>query len=151
MESEPSNAASDRIHEVLSLWHDREQMVAGWDEWHTEDFVREDRRRLVSLPPAGRREHLDLQLLWFELGDGRPMFDASVLAVRGEWLALVRASTQYSDGQGREALSVVVFDRSVERSSRHVHFDLDDLDAALAELDRLNAEFEAEETRSGEG
>lgn len=70
-------------------------MVASWADHHTEDFVRCDRRRLVAAPDADRSEHLAGQLLWFELGDGRPTFGAEVPAVRGERLALVRASVSY--------------------------------------------------------
>ena len=141
--SDPRNAASDRIFEGLATWRDPEAMAAAWEDHHSDNFVRVDRRRLVASPDADRAGHLEGQLLWFGFGDGQPVFGAEIIAVRGDRLALVRASVSYSDRQGREALSVVTYDAQVDKATRHVHFDLDDLDAALAELDRQHAEVEA--------
>lgn len=141
----PRNAASDRIFEGLATWRDPETMVAAWEEHHSDDFVRVDRRRLVASPNADRATHLEGQLMWFEFGDGQPVFGAEILAARGDRLALVRASVGYANRQGREALSVVTYDARVEKTIRHVHFDLDGQEAALAELDRQHTQIEAGE------
>ena len=119
-------------------------MKAAWNDHHAADFVRIDRRRLIAGPDADRNQHLESQLLWFDLADGRPVFGVEILAVRGDRLVLCRASVTYASQQGREALSVVTYDRSVQKSTQHMHFDLDDVDSALAELDRQHARIEAE-------
>ena len=144
VDQEPCNAAADRIRLGLTTWHEPASMKAAWNEHHSEDFVRIDRRRLIAGPDADRRQHLENQLLWFELGDGQPTFGVEILAVRGERLALCRASVGYANQEGREALSVVTYDRSVEKATKHIHFDLDDLDSAIAELDRQHAEIGVE-------
>ncbi len=82
--------------------------------------------------------------MWFDLLDGRPTFGFEPIAVRGDRLALVSAWIRYANGTSREALSVVVFDREVRQSTRHVNFEPDDLDAAMTELDRIHRTLDNE-------
>lgn len=82
-------------------------------------------------------------LLWFDLSDGKPILTVEVVAVRGDRLVLARMCIGYRDGDGTGVLSITQFDETVEKTQSAVRFDLDDLDAALAEIDKLHAEIEA--------
>ena len=76
---------------------------------------------------------------WFDLSDTPPVFSvAEVIAVRGDLCALIRCQVTFGD-QATEFLTVFRNDTDgvVQRS---VLFDLDDLDAALAELDLIQME-----------
>jgi hypothetical protein len=112
-------------------------------EGFTDDYVREDRRKLVGISSSGAREMLENALLWFDLGDGKPILTVEVVAVRGDRLVLARLHVGYRDGDATGVLSVTQFDEAVEKTQRAVRFDPDDLDAALAELDKLHTELEA--------
>lgn len=101
------------------------------------DIVHDDRRRAVN---AGVRRGRDLEIANAQaaVGTGADTLTSTVVAVRGERLALCRSSIYSRDGQPEgfriEMLNVVEID-SGERLAVHVIFDPDDLDAACAELD----------------
>jgi class 3 adenylate cyclase/tetratricopeptide (TPR) repeat protein len=127
-----ANAATRHNRKVLEL------LAAGrWAEiepLYGDDVVHEDRRAGLSHRVEGRAAVLE-QFRAVAAG-GESRFDAEILAIRGEHLALSR--TVYTargyevrlliihglDASGREALSVL--------------FDADDLDTALATLDELH-------------
>lgn len=113
------------------------------EENYSTDFIREDQRKLVGIELSGARDMLKNSLLWFELGDGKPILTVEVVAVRGDRLVLARFRVGYREGFETGVLSVTQFDEAVEKQQKMVRFDLDDLDAALAELDRLHAEVES--------
>lgn len=109
----------------------------------TEDFVREDRRRLIALPLADRDQFREQVLAWRDVADGRPTFTATeVLAVAGERLVLLVVSVDYPSGPGIEMLQVVLFDDLIDRQQRIVSFDNDDREAALAELREAHRKIE---------
>lgn len=77
------------------------------------------------------------------MSGGAPTFGlVEILAVRGDRLVLGRGTVRY-DEIATEMLSLCQWDTTVSKAERLVQFDLDDLDAALYELDRLHAEIEA--------
>lgn len=101
------------------------------------DMLNDDRRRLVN---SGIRRGRDVEIAngraFVEIGGEK--LTSTVIAIRGGRLALCRSSLL---GQGQESeafriefLSVVETDAD-ERLAAHLAFDLDDFDAALAELD----------------
>jgi hypothetical protein len=113
----------------------------------TDDFVREDRRRLIAVPDSDRNDWFDSISAYWDLGKGAPSFTvAEVLAVRGERLVLFRARVEYVDGSETEIL--IVYGLSADmRGQRAVMFDVENLDAAFAELDRLHAEIGAKDAQ----
>jgi tetratricopeptide (TPR) repeat protein len=103
----------------------------------TENFSQDDRRRLVG---AGLRNGRDAQI-----ADMRAIADlhttyltSTIMATRGEHLALVREGLAFRD-QGPEGfltdVLVIIESNADERIIAAVSFDIDDIDAAFAELD----------------
>ena len=97
------------------------------------DFARFDRRHGVSAPTAdGADAYMDAARAWYDVG-----FDELILeplAVRGESLMLSRGGYRATDG--REVMFLVVYELDADGLiARGTHFDEDELDAALAELD----------------
>jgi hypothetical protein len=63
-----------------------------------------------------------------------------ILAVRGDRIAVCRVSVDYSDGWTTESIEVLELDASLSLLRRMFDFDHDDVDAAIAELDRLHSQ-----------
>lgn len=111
----------------------------------TDDFRREDRRRLVGLPDNGAEGFVDGIEALFELGRGTPTFSVvQIVATRGQRLALAHNRIEYPDGIAIELLSLVQLAADLGRMEIEIDFDVDDVEAALAELDRLHAAIEAD-------
>lgn len=153
---EVRNAASERYRETLGRVN-----AAVWGEVDpaaltamtmTEDFVREDRRRVIRLPLANRAQFAEQVLAWREVADGKPTFSVrEVVAVAGDRLVLLAISIDYASGQTIEMLQAVLFDDAIDRQQRIVSFDIDDRDVALAELRLLHARVIADSgTRSAD-
>lgn len=136
----PGNSASARVRETAPLWSDREFVRTSARSQFADDFVREDRRSVVALPTADAETYLAGFDAWFEIEDGRPsMAIERVIAVRGERCVLFRLSIQYESGFGGGShLLVSRYDDRVHQIERLVAFDIEDEDAALAELDRMH-------------
>jgi hypothetical protein len=141
MSSEPRNAATEAFDAILPRWSDRDSVVADWHEWFADGFTREDRRRLIAAPPVDAAEYLDHHLTWFEMSAGQPSFEVQWIAVRGDRLGLSRVRVRFDDGFAAEMLSVGRCNPDATLIERMVLFDPDDVDAALAELDRLHSEI----------
>lgn len=112
----------------------------GWDsiaDALADNVITDDRRRVVS---AGRRCGRDAVIadLRAIAGLGATSIASKVLAVRGDRLVLNK--TRFSGGDApperydAEALVLVEIDCD-DRMTAHIAFDIDDLDAAFAELD----------------
>lgn len=106
----------------------------------TDDFRRDDRRRLIGLPDQGPAGFVDGIRSFFELGFGQPTFSVvRVMAVRGERLALTHVRIEFPGGETMEWLTLVQLAADLERMEVEVDFDLEDNAAALAELDLMHA------------
>jgi hypothetical protein len=143
MNGEPSNRASDEARRRFdALRRIGDMTVDELDEFRgyfADDFVREDRRRVVTLPSLGLDDFLESVRAYWEIGGGVPIFSvAEVIDVRGEHLVLLRARVEFSDGTATEFLSVDEYDEQM-RTKRVISFDVDDVAGAHAELDRRRA------------
>jgi hypothetical protein len=79
--------------------------------------------------------------IW-HVGGGRPRFsEPQAIAVRGQRCAAITASFDYGNDSSTEYLHCVQLDPELQRLERIVSFEVDDRDAAIAELDRMYAEF----------
>ena len=65
-----------------------------------------------------------------------------ILAVRGDRIAACRVSVDYPNGWTTESIQVLELDASLRLLRRTFDFDPDDVDAAIAELDRLHSQAE---------
>lgn len=141
----PRNEASDRAYEGFHLLGDREYLEALRADpggWCSPDLVREDRRRLVGAPTTRTLlEFVEQAITWLDLSGRTPTFSIEgVVAVRGQRCALIHCRVAYGDTT-TDFLNA--FRNGTSRETQiAVLFDLDDMEAAIAELDRLDAERE---------
>jgi len=143
---EPSNAASELIRSAsASLSRSGsppsvEMVLAAL----TDDFSYEDRRSGPSFPDAdGESFARGVLSIWQTGADGQPSFEAETLAVRGERFAAIAFQTDYGNGMQSDYIQVVALDATLTLTQRQVDFDRDDIDGAIAELDRLHRESDA--------
>lgn len=108
-----------------------------------DDHVFDDRRRGGA--NFGRIDDADAITALFEsnwgLTEGRPHWTISeVVATRGERCAAIVMQIDYGNGMIVKHIACWRLDTSLRRANRHVCFDTADLEAAIAELDRLYVE-----------
>jgi len=138
-----TNAAARSLEDALDYCNTMESpdfRTWGPESFLAEDFTYVDRRtggvNFGALSSAGS---LAMLASAWDVGSGRPHFSVGeVVAVRGEESALVIFVIVYDDGNRTDMLHVQHLDRDM-RWRRIVQFDLDDVEAAIAELDQLNA------------
>lgn len=147
-DTEPENAcvrAGRRIFETIGRqdWDEIEQLLAPEVEF-------ESRRKIVGVAPVrltsdGWRREMSR---YFEAGITH--YRQTFVATLGERFALVRLWVSNGDVSAGapqdESLHVVALDGDA-RIALQIQFDVEDLDAALAELDALHTRFEAEGRR----
>jgi hypothetical protein len=109
---------------------------AAFAELLADDIVADDRRRVVN---AGIRRGRDVHIADMRaiVEVSAPTFSSSIIATRGERLALAHVrifNRGMTSEVGAEALGIGEID-SDERIVATISFDLDDIDAALAELE----------------
>ena len=124
------NAASRVAGRVWSSFaaHDWDALT----ELFTDDISTEDRRRVVN---AGVFRGRDAQIANMQaLTEFAANVASTVIATRGECLALNRIYSSNSEDFDAELLSIIEVD-SDNRAVAGVQFDPDDVDAAFAELD----------------
>lgn len=141
----PRNKASDRASDGFHLLGDREYLEALRVDpggWYSPNLVREDRRRVVGAPTTRTlAEFVEQATTWLDLSDTTPIFSIeSVVAVRGERCALIQCRVAYGD-TATEFLNAFR-NATTGETQVAVLFDLDDMEAAIVELDRLHAESE---------
>jgi hypothetical protein len=106
----------------------------------TDDFSHEDRKRGVRFPDGDADSYpLILRSIWQTTADGRPQIEAETVAVRGERFAAIRIQVDYGNGMLSGSIHVFGLDETLSKLQRDVDFDLDDVDNAIAELDRLQS------------
>lgn len=143
VDDEPRNAAGDAARAFVNLLPNPDGMEE-LGRMIADDFVLEDRRRIIGLPSSDKTTFIDGWLAFaHEAGFVANEFEMS--AVRGERLALARYASKFDSAAVTEMLIVGLWDVEGPRSQRMLLFDVDALDAAMAELDRLHAEIEADD------
>ncbi|MEB3032874.1 BTAD domain-containing putative transcriptional regulator [[Mycobacterium] nativiensis] len=118
-------------------WDELEQLFAP-------DLVIESRRKVVGLSLPSDAVRLGIRR---ELEAGTARIDHVMIAARGERLALSRLITTSPDtsrGAPHDELLQLFGIDDQGRVALQIWFDVEDIDAAIAELDALHARFEAE-------
>jgi hypothetical protein len=142
---EPSNAASEALRVNFRALNDLESAPRDVRAFITDDFVHEDRRRGVSFPTVDAGSHQRFVDSAWQTGAGRPRFEVSeILAVRGDRLVAALIRIDYGNGMLLEAIHVFALDATLRLGQREVDFDHDDVDGAIAELDRLHAQADGD-------
>jgi hypothetical protein len=146
---EPSNAASEFLRFGYSVMNefgsppgDAETQFL-WSSF-ADDFTYEDRHRGPRFA-SGDAEMFRrfIESAW-ETGAGRPRWTVrAVLAVRGDRLAAQSIELDYGNGFTWESITLIELDAGLSLMQRAVDFDVDDVDAAVAELDRVHGQADA--------
>ena len=127
------NAASRVEERFNALFAARDWAATA--ELLADDTCYDDRRRVIN---AGTRRGRDIEIanLRALVEIGAETVTSVAIATRGERLALSRVRAGRTDHRGFyvEALGIIEID-TANQISAHVWFDLDDIDAAFAELD----------------
>ncbi len=142
MSGEPSNSVSEWMRGTYAVLNDFEspphEMIRSS---FTGDFVYEDRRRGALFPVMDAELVAEALASFWDTGAGRPRFTVpGIVAVRGERLVAARLVVDYDIGFVLEAIQMLQLDATVTRVQRAFDFDVDDVDTAIAELDRLHLE-----------
>ncbi|MGA5543808.1 BTAD domain-containing putative transcriptional regulator [Mycobacterium sp. NPDC051198] len=125
-----------------------------WDEFEglfVPDGTVESRRRLVGFGRTDFRQGDVMHQTRCDLENGVMRASEVIVAVRGERLALARVSigtVDESPGAPQDELLQLYGIDEEGRFALQIWFDLEDIDAALAELDALHARFEEGRTQS---
>lgn len=144
---EAHNAAADRFVRIVELLNDREFVTRGAPEVFATGFTRTDRRRLVGQPPTDSQGLLAAGLEIEQLvGDFPQVTVQELLAVCGDRLVAARLLNKLGNRGELHLVVVARFDPDVEKVQRLILFDPEDIELAIAELERLNSEIEAEAT-----
>jgi hypothetical protein len=131
---------------MLALLNDRDQVMSGAiADLYAPGFTERDHRRL-AFRPSDEVDQLGDDLRQYEELTGQwPRFSVpEVLAVRGDRLVAYRLTMKLGEMGVRELIMVQRFDEPVERGEVSHMFDPEDVDEALALLDRLHAELGAD-------
>lgn len=128
--------------------------AAEWDEFEQmfapEGYI-ESRRKLVGFKPTEFSAHDVMHQTRCDLENGNMRANHAIVAVRGERLALARVSlgtVDESPGAPQDELLQVFGIDEYGRITLQIWFDVDDMDAALAELDVQYTRFEEEHPRA---
>jgi hypothetical protein len=141
---EPSNAASETLRLNFSALNGLGSAPRNVRTFLTDDFVHEDRRRGVSFPNVDADSHPRFVESAWQTGAGQPEFVVSqILAVRGDRFVAALIRIDYGNGMLLESAHVLALDATLRLAQREIDFDVDDIDGAIAELDRLHSQSEA--------
>jgi hypothetical protein len=130
---------ANRCTEVFGRWAElfAERDWGAMAQMVADDYVYEDHRPVVSVHEEGRAQHVaTMQVL---AGQGGDRVASTVIAVRGERLALVPLGVESSDDGAESFASVMLAVVEITPDNRLgavVVYGLDDEDGAAAELDR---------------
>ena len=109
----------------------------------TDDFTYEDRGRGPNFPPADAETFPKYVNTYWETGVGQPRFEYEILAVRGERCSAGILRVDFGNGMLRESIVVQALDATLRLVQRAVDLDIDDVDGAIAELDRMHRQADA--------
>jgi hypothetical protein len=139
--AESKNAASEWLRNAVSVLNESESPPHGMRSSLTDDFTYEDRRSGPSFPNLDATTFPRFVATTYETGAGRPRTSLpDVLGVRGERFAAVVYHIDYGNGMVRESITVIGLDATLRLAHRFIDFDVDDIDAAIAALDRLHSQ-----------
>ena len=140
---ELANAASEAVVFMVAVFAEGSPPEDVLRAALSDDFAYEDRRRGWTFPDADAEYYPKVLLsIWQTGAAGQPRWDHETLAVRGDRFAAIVLKIDYGNGMVTESIHVFGFDATLSLLQRDVDFDLDDVDGAVAELDRLDRQSE---------
>lgn len=144
MIGEGSNAASEWLRVGWSILSTVETAPT-FDQLRpfiSDDFSSEDRRRgRPTFPNADADAYARELVSFWQTGVGMPHGKVrEVLGVQGERFAACVVELDYGNGMTATWIQVVALDANLRVCQREIAFDVDDIEGALAELNRLSTE-----------
>ena len=143
---ELDNACVRAVNEVITVIHRRD--LEGFAQLYSPNAFVESRRKIVGFNRINADEWIRINRHNLKTGDMR--FRQVAIAVQGERLALFRVKVDSADESPGapydEFLSLFGIDED-GRIALQVWFDVEDIDAAITELDATHARFEEEAHR----
>ncbi len=136
---EPSNAATEAVVFMVAVFAEGPPPEQVLRAALSDDFAYEDRRAGWTFPDADAESYPKVILsIWQTGAAGQPRWDVETLAVRGERFAAIVLRIDYGNGMVTESIHVFGLDATLSLVQCDVDFDLDDVDGAITELDRLH-------------
>lgn len=138
MSEEPSNAASEYLVAACAF------LSCGIPDWDiraqlTDDFHYADHRRGRILGEIDANTWQRFILSTWQTGAGDPQFAVhGAHAVRGDRFAACRLDVDYGNGWIAESIHLLGLDPTLTLVQTVSDYDVDDIDEAIAELDRLS-------------
>jgi hypothetical protein len=145
MSDEPlTNAAVEGIRGAYALLQAADGPPTDSEEWLSADFTYVGRNRVgVNFGVMTSSDWRGFMASFWEIAPGRLEWsDPVAIAVRGQRCAAITASIGYGNDTFTDFIHCLRLDPALQRLQRIVSFDVDDVDAAIAELDRLHAEID---------
>ena len=144
MSDEPSNFASEALLASAAFLSEGPLTTDLLRALLTDDYAYEDRRRGVGFPDADAESYPNLVISAWELGTGRPEFRS----VGDPWRAGRQVCCWAGPYRRRqwmllESIHVLALDATLCSVQREVDFHRADIDAAIAEMDRLQSQADA--------
>jgi hypothetical protein len=110
----------------------------------TDDFVLDDRRSGINYGLIDATAFPGMIRSIWDVGSGRPSWSIpEVIAVRGQRIAAMTLVIDYGNDMHNDMILCARFDPQLQLQQRVVQFDVDARDAAIAEVDRMQAEIDA--------
>lgn len=143
MGEQPQNAASAFVHRTAVILSDLERTRREMLATVTPDFKRYDRRRITSQPTVDAQGWLRAILEFENLTGEWPTVETpEILAVRGDRLCASHWVLRFGESRLEFLIVSQVEGTGENRGELGAFFDPEDLDAAIAELDRLQTQLE---------
>ena len=140
---EPSNAVSEAVLFMVAVFAEGAPPEDVLRAALSDDFAYEDRRRGWTFPDADAESYPKVLLsIWQTGAAGQPRWDLEILAVRGERFAAIVLQIDYGNRMVTESIHVFGLDATLSLVQRDIDFDLDDVNGAVAEMDRLYRQSE---------
>lgn len=115
----------------------------------TDDFAFEDRRSGFNYGLLDASAFPEMIRTTWDVGSGRPTWSIQeVIAVRGQRIAAIAVIVDYGNDMQNNVILSVRLDPKLQLLQRLVEFDIEARDAAIAEVDQMHAEIDADEALS---
>ena len=144
MSDEPlTNAAVEWVRGLFSFWNSLDAPPIFDPATLPPDFVFEDRRSTINFGQMDAPEFQKYVAASWGLGDEPPQRSITeVLAVRGQRSAAYLQLLDLGNGSVVESVYCIRLTPDLQLPERSVQFDIEDVDEAIAELDRMHGDID---------
>lgn len=142
MGDEARSTASDWVRRSGEVMNDRDLFDRSWASMCTPGFVRYDHRRVTPQPSAGAEQFARNLHLFADLAGEWPTFTLlDILEERGDRLVAARWVMELGSVGELHWVTVTLLDDTASKCETLYMFEAEQLDEAIAELERQYAEL----------